>query len=80
MEDLLSRCFNVGGRSSSSANGKEDLSEEEREMCRVMMEEERTALQSIYGGQFAVKIPGRVWEIRLQIKGLPRYVERFGEL
>jgi len=58
----------------------QDLSEEVDadmlEMYDTMREEEKLALESIYGEAFVERIPNKVWEIKLELKALLKHLPK----
>ncbi len=60
LEKLLTQCFNWN----SDDEDVDAYDDETLAKCQDAMEDEKTALEAIYGDAFVERIPGRVWDIR----------------
>ena len=70
LEKLMSDCFDLGLDEEPS-----DIEEDLKEMYREQKEDEKMALESIYGEGFAERVPGKVWEIKLALPGMDKFCE-----
>jgi hypothetical protein len=54
----------------------DEVDEESAATFSEMMEDEKTALESIYGEAFTERVPGHVWEMRLELQGTKKYLRK----
>jgi ATP-dependent RNA helicase DHX57 len=71
LENLLTECF----ASEKEAATAERLTESEITFFNEQKEDEKLALESIYGEAFTERIAGKVWEIKLELGALEQYTK-----